>query len=95
MGVNYVSAVVTSGHGPYEGEGITSTIYDIHHCLHTPLPPPPPTGRPDGPYFPAEMRRMLMKLEAECGARYLEDGSVEVMGVTFWGTPWTPKYGGE
>ena len=37
---------------------------------------------------------MLTNLEGDCGVRYLENGSVEVMGVTFWGTPWTPKYGG-
>ncbi len=51
-------------------------------------------SRPDGPYFPAEMRRMLMNLEGEWGVRYLENEAVEVMGLTFWGTPWTPEYGG-
>jgi hypothetical protein len=52
-------------------------------------------NRPDGPYFPPEMQRMLRNLEGEFGVRYLDNEAVEVMGLTFWGTPWTPEYGGE
>lgn len=51
-------------------------------------------NRPDGPYFAAQMRRMFLNLRTEANVHYLENEAVELMGVMFWATPWTPEYGG-
>ena len=37
---------------------------------------------------------MLLNLEEDFGVKYIENEMVEVMGIRFWGTPWTPEYGG-
>lgn len=58
-------------------------------------------GRRDGPYFPAQCKRLLTGLRETHNVRYLDNQETEIKGqgqgegmrpLRVWGSPWTPYY---